>query len=138
MLELASACNCRAPAPIPPRDATDAHEAPSDATVYRYFLERPHRCESRRRTRPIESDRRRRMRLRLLNADPHCWYCGRGLCLACSTLDHLWPRSRRGGNNLKNIRLACDGCNAAKANVLISEIAVIARRGAGVVVLSNL
>lgn len=44
-------------------------------------------------------------------------------CVQCSmtdveelTMDHIWPRSRRGCNCLENLQTMCVGCNQSKAN----------------------
>lgn len=41
-----------------------------------------------------------------------CAYCG----APASVRDHVWPRSRGGGNEPRNIVSACDRCNAWKGN----------------------
>jgi 5-methylcytosine-specific restriction endonuclease McrA len=63
---------------------------------------------------------------------PTCWYCGWPLTLDTSTLEHLKPRSKGGTHHRSNLRLACRVCNRNKADRLLSEVTVQARRGGGV------
>lgn len=35
----------------------------------------------------------------------------------CTTIDHLIPRSRGGGNELENLVIACRECNEARGNI---------------------
>lgn len=44
-----------------------------------------------------------------------CHYCQCRLTYATATLDHVVPRALGGTNALYNLRLACKGCNQAKA-----------------------
>jgi 5-methylcytosine-specific restriction endonuclease McrA len=78
----------------------------------------------------------RNKRLRLLQADPHCWYCGRELSEDTATFDHFIPRSRGGRNALFNGRLACQRCNARKADHLPELIVCPLLRGVGLFVLT--
>lgn len=71
------------------------------------------------------------VREELLRKDPHCWYCGRGLSLGGSTLDHLRPRALGGNNCRRNLRLACRRCNNRKANIPVEYIVVRLPRGRG-------
>ena len=50
-----------------------------------------------------------------------CIHCNKKLVIADSgvplgnaTIEHIWPRTRGGGNDLENIALACAGCNREK------------------------
>ncbi len=50
-----------------------------------------------------------------------CIHCSKKLVIADSgvplgnaTIEHIWPRTRGGGNDLPNIALACAGCNREK------------------------
>jgi 5-methylcytosine-specific restriction endonuclease McrA len=45
-----------------------------------------------------------------------CQYCGVGLKLGESTLDHVLPRSRSGTNTWQNIVCSCTRCNVRKRN----------------------
>lgn len=40
-----------------------------------------------------------------------CHYCGERLTFAEITLDHIKPRSKRGGNFISNLLPACRCCN---------------------------
>ena len=48
--------------------------------------------------------------------DPCCYWCGKPLSLSEQTLEHMIPRSKGGGNNLENLRLACRQCNSSRRN----------------------
>lgn len=50
-----------------------------------------------------------------------CIHCNKKLVIADdgtplgnATIEHIWPRTRGGGNDLPNIALACAGCNREK------------------------
>jgi 5-methylcytosine-specific restriction endonuclease McrA len=58
----------------------------------------------------------RRKRQQLLEIDPHCKYCRCPLTLENSTLDHVIPLSKGGGNHIQNLVLACSDCNQKKAD----------------------
>ena len=45
-----------------------------------------------------------------------CWLCGSALTLDQMTKDHVQPLSKDGSPDWDNIRLACDACNARKAD----------------------
>ena len=49
-----------------------------------------------------------------------CYYCGG----PATTLDHIVPRSRGGGDDLKNYRPACRRCNSARGNRWVAPPAV--------------
>ena len=55
-----------------------------------------------------------RRRQRLLDENPHCFYCNCDLSLENSTLDHLVPRAQKGPNKSGNIVLSCYTCNHRK------------------------
>lgn len=62
-----------------------------------------------------------RRRKRIIARDgSDCWFCGRQMGEDV-TLEHLVPRSRGGGNDSANLVLAHRQCNAAAANLSISE-----------------
>jgi len=43
-----------------------------------------------------------------------CRYCGRRLSTRYLEIDHKWPLSRNGGNELWNLQLLCTACNLRK------------------------
>ena len=43
-----------------------------------------------------------------------CRYCGRRLSNRRLEIDHKWPVSRNGGNELSNLQLLCSACNLRK------------------------
>lgn len=50
-------------------------------------------------------------RMEILTRDHHrCAYCGE----YGSTIDHIFPKSRGGGNTFQNLITACAGCNEQK------------------------
>lgn len=69
--------------------------------------------------------RNRRRRL-LLEADPHCAYCGCEVTNRDSSVDHVLPKSRGGvcGWPENNFVLACVECNGDKGNLLLTEWAI--------------
>lgn len=53
--------------------------------------------------------------------DPHCFYCGKSIELAETTLDHVIPESRGGTTTPENLRLACNKCNLSKDDATPAE-----------------
>jgi 5-methylcytosine-specific restriction endonuclease McrA len=65
----------------------------------------------------------------VLARDGHrCGYCGRG----ASTVDHVLPRSRGGGNTWLNTVAACGGCNQRKGDRTPAEARMPLRTGLSV------
>ena len=50
----------------------------------------------------------------------HCAYCTID-CKEESTIDHLTPLSKGGGNTLDNLVIACKTCNHEKGNLNVCE-----------------
>lgn len=50
----------------------------------------------------------------------HCAYCTKD-CEELSTIDHIVPLSKGGGNTLDNLVMACYRCNQQKGNLSLSE-----------------
>jgi 5-methylcytosine-specific restriction endonuclease McrA len=75
------------------------------------------------------SRRRRNTRWRFWRAAPFCWYCGRFLFWVDTTIDHLTPRAKRGGEGDANLKLCCRPCNEAKANLSVESIVCSVQRG---------
>ena len=73
----------------------------------------------------------RRLRLRLLEADPFCFYCGGFLTVEWSTLDHVKPRSEGGPDEEWNLLLSCRRCNRRKGSLPIEMVVVQRYRGCG-------
>ncbi|MDB5339511.1 MAG: endonuclease [Planctomycetaceae bacterium] len=71
---------------------------------------------------PRWTSRNRRRQL-LVEADPHCTYCGCKVNYDNSNLDHVLPKSRGGvhGWPPSNIVLTCKQCNTDKDSLLLSE-----------------
>jgi 5-methylcytosine-specific restriction endonuclease McrA len=68
---------------------------------------------------PMTAKRRRTKRALFHNQQGRCAYCG--VIFASiheATIDHLIPTSRGGTDAFRNLRLACQPCNAAKGNKL--------------------
>lgn len=69
-----------------------------------------------------ELTRRRRLRRKLLEADPHCRYCRRPVRSDTTrprfmaTIDHILPQNRGGRTEASNVVLACEVCNMAKGD----------------------
>lgn len=66
----------------------------------------------------MDSKRARCKRWKLWRISRKCHYCRRVLLFSETTLDHVIPRSKGGGNNLGNLVLACAPCNQAKADTI--------------------
>ncbi|MFN6537943.1 MAG: HNH endonuclease [Nostoc sp. EkiNYC01] len=47
-----------------------------------------------------------------------CFWCGCNLTLNAITVDHYIPLSLGGSNKIKNLRLACNGCNNKRGNAM--------------------
>ncbi len=75
--------------------------------------------------------RRRRIRLRKLADDPHCFWCGAELTVEWATLDHLIPRAAGGTDEIVNLLLSCGRCNRRKADGPLTGLAAHAKRGCG-------
>lgn len=54
----------------------------------------------------------------LIRDNHKCAYCGK----AASTIDHIVPKSRGGGNSYLNAVACCNKCNGKKADYLLHEI----------------
>ncbi|MEH1780668.1 MAG: HNH endonuclease [Nostoc sp.] len=50
-----------------------------------------------------------------------CFWCGHNLKPETLTIDHYIPLSKGGSNKIKNLRLACDGCNQKRGNAMPEE-----------------
>lgn len=47
----------------------------------------------------------------------HCWYCGCKVSTPNNlTIDHIFPRSKGGSNDIDNIFLVCKNCNSSKGD----------------------
>ena len=51
-----------------------------------------------------------------LRDEYRCRYCGDDLSQADLTIDHVFPKSRGGGNTWKNLVTACVTCNSTKGD----------------------
>lgn len=50
-----------------------------------------------------------------------CWYCRRELPPNELTIDHVFPRSKGGDNDMDNIIMVCKSCNSSKSNMDLFE-----------------
>lgn len=73
---------------------------------------------------PSSARRRRRKRVRLWERDPRCFYCRDYLSLEDSTLDHVIPRDKGGGNGIENLVLCCKTCNGDKGSMSQAEFII--------------
>jgi len=48
-----------------------------------------------------------------------CQYCGRKAPEVVFHVDHIYPVSKGGDDNVKNLTLACDECNLGKGSIII-------------------
>lgn len=53
-------------------------------------------------------------KLKLLDLDPRCKYCGKGLDYLTATVDHIIPRMLGGDDSDENTVLSCGPCNVRK------------------------
>ena len=60
----------------------------------------------------------------LLRSDYCCSYCNEQLGPRSATLDHIIPKSK-GGHGVKNLVVACHGCNNAKGDMMPEEWAAV-------------
>jgi len=67
------------------------------------------------------SGRNQKRRQKLLDKDPHCYFCKREVDLNTSTLDHLVARAKGGKNSLDNLVLSCYICNHKKGTMSVEE-----------------
>lgn len=77
------------------------------------------------RRREESGGRSTRRRQRLLEENPHCFYCGCDLTVDNSTLDHLVPRAKKGPNKSENIVLSCYTCNHRKGTKTAAQYLAI-------------
>jgi 5-methylcytosine-specific restriction endonuclease McrA len=65
----------------------------------------------------ITPKRRRRLIAAIRKRDgTSCWICGRPCRDEETTLDHVVPKSKGGGNGLTNLRIAHQCCNNRRGN----------------------
>jgi hypothetical protein len=50
-----------------------------------------------------------------------CWYCGKEMSPNELTIDHVFPRSKGGGDDMDNIIMVCKKCNSSKGNMDLFE-----------------
>jgi len=50
-----------------------------------------------------------------------CWYCGKELPPDQLTIDHVFPRSKGGDNDMDNLIMVCKHCNSSKGNMDLFE-----------------
>jgi len=71
-----------------------------------------------------------RWRKMILAEDPLCYYCkARGLIVPATTVDHMTPKARGGGDDRDNLCGACFTCNSAKRDKTAAEFLGLAPNG---------
>lgn len=66
--------------------------------------------------------RRLRLRFQIFQRDNFtCQYCGRKPPEAILEIDHRFPRSKGGKNNIKNYITSCRECNLGKGDIILKE-----------------
>lgn len=60
-----------------------------------------------------------------------CEYCLNPVAESEATVDHVVPKSRRGGNEVENLALACYDCNQAKGDLTALEFVYLNGRKLG-------
>jgi 5-methylcytosine-specific restriction endonuclease McrA len=61
------------------------------------------------------------LRMRVLDRDGCCIYCGKELDKYTITLDHMIPKSKGGNDTMDNLVASCKECNTEKADMLPQE-----------------
>ena len=57
-----------------------------------------------------------------MKAGSYCWYCGKEFKNKAElTIDHVFPRSKGGANDMDNIIMVCKTCNSSKGNMDLFE-----------------
>ena len=57
-----------------------------------------------------------------MKSDSYCWYCGNEFeNKAELTIDHVFPRSKGGANDMDNIIMVCKTCNSSKGKMDLFE-----------------
>jgi len=64
-------------------------------------------------------------RLRLLDRDKCCVYCGEELSMKTASIDHMIPKSKGGSDDDSNLVLSCKACNDAKQDLMPLEFIMI-------------
>ena len=74
------------------------------------------------RIRQQEQARRLRLRFQILQRDDFtCQYCGRKAPKVILEIDHIYPKSKGGKDNIKNYKTACRECNLGKGDIILNE-----------------
>jgi 5-methylcytosine-specific restriction endonuclease McrA len=60
-------------------------------------------------------------RAEMYKENQHCFYCAVPLTIETATIDHVIALINHGTNDRKNLVLACEPCNQAKANMPVEE-----------------
>lgn len=56
-----------------------------------------------------------------IHQNDYCWYCGKEMEPSELTVDHVFPRSKGGNNDMDNIIMVCKSCNSSKGNMDLFE-----------------
>jgi len=63
-----------------------------------------------------------KVRQKLWDKNPDCFYCKKELSLSEATIDHYIPKSKGGTNFITNLRISCLKCNRRKADKLPDDV----------------
>lgn len=72
------------------------------------------------RTKKYDSRFKKRFEI-LEKFDFTCMYCGRRPPEIVLEVDHIFPKSKGGGNEKENLTVACRDCNQGKSNIIIKS-----------------
>ena len=61
------------------------------------------------------------LNIQKISDNNHCWYCGKEMPVSQLTRDHVFPRSKGGGNDMDNIIMVCKSCNSSKGKMDLFE-----------------
>ena len=56
-----------------------------------------------------------------LKSGDYCWYCRKQVPKSRLTIEHIFPRSKDGSNDMDNIVLVCQNCNSSKRDLDLLE-----------------
>lgn len=58
---------------------------------------------------------------KMLDDNDSCWYCGKEMDKSKLTIEHIFPRSKNGSDDMDNIVLVCPECNSSKRDLDLLE-----------------
>lgn len=56
-----------------------------------------------------------------MRGEDSCWYCGKEMPKSKLSIDHIFPRSKNGSDDIDNVVFVCQECNSSKSNLDLLE-----------------